>query len=154
MFRYDGSQTEADRLAEKRDHCKSEGADVISLAARTKAGLVLDGDGRPLTAQRHRPGGILIYAISTRSEMHVAPDGERGSPNATKHETLFHNAPVLAAGELTLTAGVIDSINDKSGTYGTSGYLATTKSFREAVLRAIRGAGATLAPELEKELSK
>ena len=54
-----------------------------------------------------------------------------------KHETLFHNANVRAAGELEVVDGMIVNVNDHSGSYGTVGKLQTDRRFAMAVLTAI-----------------
>jgi hypothetical protein len=54
-----------------------------------------------------------------------------------KHETLFHNADVRAAGELSVVDGIIVAVNDFSGSYRTAGKLDTDRRFAEAVLTAI-----------------
>lgn len=76
--------------------------------------------------------------------MHVGYDGRRGEANAVKHETLFHNADVLAAGEIKVTNGVVVGLNDKSGSYRTMGRLQTDRRFARAILNAIDGAHAPL----------
>jgi hypothetical protein len=50
-----------------------------------------------------------------------------------KHETLFHNANVAAAGEVSFVMGRLASINDHSGSYGTFGELESDPAFARAV---------------------
>ena len=54
-----------------------------------------------------------------------------------KHETLFHNADVLAAGEIHIRSGVIAGLNDHSGSYGTAGALEENPEFSTSVLSAV-----------------
>ena len=69
--------------------------------------------------------------------IHVGFDGVRGTPDAVKHETLFHNADVRAASELEIEAGVVVEVGDISGMYGTPGRIQTDPLFAEAVLTAL-----------------
>lgn len=55
-----------------------------------------------------------------------------------KHETLFHNDPVEAAGEMRLADGVVVEINDRSGSYGTTGLMRVDRRMALAVLTAMR----------------
>ena len=79
----------------------------------------------------------MIYAVDVDFNIHVGFDGIRGTAGAVKHETLFHNADVRAAGELTLRGGIIVRVNDQSGSYRTSGRLDTDRRFAEAILTAL-----------------
>jgi hypothetical protein len=81
-------------------------------------------------------GRTFIFAISEDFQIRVAPDGVRTVAGAVKHETLFHNADVLAAGEICIRDGIIAGLNDLSGSYRTEGYLETNPDFAKAVLRA------------------
>jgi hypothetical protein len=78
----------------------------------------------------------LIYAVDVNFEIRAGFDGIRGEENAVKHETLFHNADVRAAGEMAVVGGIIVSVNDFSGSYRTAGKLETDRRFAEAVLTA------------------
>jgi hypothetical protein len=110
-------------------------------------GIIMDPEsvGAPLTTQfapGTRPESVglpprYIYAISTSLEMRIAPDGTRAEPNAVKHESLFHNEVVLAAGELGFENGLLASLNDHSGSYETDGELEANSDFVVAVLRAV-----------------
>jgi hypothetical protein len=82
-------------------------------------------------------GNLYIFAVSENYELNVAPDGDRKAANAVKHETLFHNEDVLAAGEIYIANGVVQDINDASGSYGTRGALETDPKFADAVLKAL-----------------
>jgi hypothetical protein len=79
----------------------------------------------------------FIYAVDENFAIHVGFDGVRGTTDAVKHETLFHNADVRAAGELEVEAGVIVEVGDISGTYGTPGRIQTDPLFADAVLTAL-----------------
>lgn len=87
---------------------------------------------------------MLIYAVAENFQVNVAFDTRRGTPGAVKHESLFQNADVRAAGELEIEDGVIVEVGDISGTYGTQGRLQTDHTFADAVLTAIDTIGAPL----------
>jgi hypothetical protein len=97
-------------------------------------------------------GRTFIFAVSEGQEIHVAADSERALPNAVKHETLFHNADVLAAGEICIRDGVIFALNDHSGSYGTVGELETNSDFARAVLSAFDKHRLPVDPNLRSEL--
>ncbi|HEX7192694.1 MAG TPA: hypothetical protein VF381_14090 [Thermoanaerobaculia bacterium] len=127
-----------ERLAKGTDHCDSRGP-VHLLGDLVQEGQIVDpASKRPLTT--HGTSGsrrrVLIYAVSSDFEIHVGFDGTRGQENAVKHETLFHNADVRAAGELEVVGGIIYKVNDFSGSYRTAGKLDTDRRFAEAVLTA------------------
>lgn len=84
--------------------------------------------------------------------MRVGFDGQRGSPDAVKHETLFHNEDVRAAGELDVRAGVISKVNDHSGSYGTYGMLGTDSEFASAVLKVLDSVTAPITKEARQSL--
>jgi hypothetical protein len=147
MYVYHGSSLQKERVKHEIDHCGSEGpvyplADLIVLRGRRM--VVLDPENRrkALTAignldARNR---VLIYAVNAELELRVALDGRRGAPGAVKHETLFHNGDVLAAGEMGVLRGIIVEVNDRSGSYGTHGDLELTGNtlFAAAVVGAMR----------------
>ena len=87
--------------------------------------------------------------------MRLAPDGgSRWSPeglptDAIKHETLFSNAPVSAAGEIFITSGVVVHVNASSGSYNCD----MDEQFVGAVLEAIRIAGAVITDDLRRKLA-
>jgi hypothetical protein len=139
MFTYDRLKAE-DRQLREQDHCGSNGP-VFELGSLIVDGSIRDpGDlSSALTAgvsvtKRKRS---LIYAIDENFTIHVGFDGVRGQPDAVKHETLFHNADVRAAGELEIEDGIIVEVGDISGTYGTPGRIQTDPSFADAVLRSL-----------------
>jgi hypothetical protein len=139
MFTYDRLK-EASRRARNEDHCSSKGP-VFEFGGLLVDGLIRDpaDPAAPLTAGRsvgkHRQA--LIYAVDENFAIRVGFDGVRGRPDAVKHETLFHNADVRAAGELEIKAGVVVEVGDISGTYGTPGRIQTDPLFAEAVLTAL-----------------
>jgi hypothetical protein len=109
MYDYHNTDTRAERLAKGSDHCGTAGP-VYDLARLVRRDRVedphLSGD---LTTTPERR---LIYAVSSDLRVHVGFDGNRGTPHAVKHETLFHNDPVEAAGEIQFADGVVVEIND------------------------------------------
>jgi hypothetical protein len=78
-------------------------------------------------------GPKIIYAVSEELVVHIAFDGVRGLAGAVKHETLFHNANVAAAGEVSFVMGRVAKINDHSGSYCTFGKLQSDPDFARAV---------------------
>src|ERR1041385_1336527 len=94
----------------------------------------------PLTAGRTfgTSAPVLIYAVDTKFSIHVGFDGIRGQSTAVKHETLFHNADVRAAGELEVFEGMIVTVNDHSGSYGTAGDSTPTADSRRRCWRRAR----------------
>lgn len=148
MFNYHDSVVRRERLAKRTDHCDSHG-EVHSLADLVFDGRIVDPvSKRPLTTRRSTGSQrrVLIYAVDTNFDMHVGFDGIRGQENAVKHETLFHNADVRAAGELQVVGGIIVKVNDFSGSYRTVGKLDTDRRFAEAVLTACERASASFSP--------
>jgi hypothetical protein len=150
MFNYHDSTIRQERLARGTDHCGSEGK-VYALADLVKGGKVMDprARSRPLTTDGTAglPSDVLIYAVDADFNIHVGFDGVRGTPNAVKHETLFHNAEVRAAGELSLLDGIIVAVNDQSGSYRTFGRLSTDRRFTEAILMALNRSAAPVSEE-------
>jgi hypothetical protein len=146
MYNYDGSPVRQERLANGTDHCGSAG-DVYNLHTLVSGDVIVEPDARerPL-ATGSSPGAerVLIYAVDSNFNMHIGFDGVRDQPNAVKHETLFHNADVFAAGELTVNDGIIVRVNDRSGSYRTVGKIDIDRRFAEAVLTAIDRASAPL----------
>lgn len=96
----------------------------------------------------------VIYAVNENFEINIGFDGVRGSRDAVKHETLFHNADVRAAGELEIEAGVIVEVGDISGTYGTPGRIQTDPSFADAVLNALDRASAPIERSERRRLER
>jgi hypothetical protein len=84
--------------------------------------------------------------------VHIAFDGVRGAPDAVKHETLFQNANVEAAGEISFVMGRVSSINDHSGSYGTYGKLVSDPEFARAVRRAFSLTRVLMNPSVQKDI--
>jgi hypothetical protein len=97
-------------------------------------------------------GKTFIFAINRNLEIHLAPDSDRTLAEAVKHETLFHNEDVLAAGEISIENGIVTGLNDHSTTYKTYGFLETDTSFSQAVLDAFTHNGVPLHPLLQERL--
>jgi hypothetical protein len=157
VYSYDDTFIQRERLAKGTDHCGSAG-EVYALGNLVTAGKIV-APGRParsLTTRGSTAGreGVLIYAVDGNFNIHVGFDGVRGETNAVKHETLFHNADVRAAGELSVVDGIIVEVNDFSGSYRTAGKLDTDRRFAEAVLTAIDGASIPLHPVEREQLRK
>src|SRR5258708_2275670 len=118
MYQYHGSSVQTNRLANGICRCASQGQ-IHSLSVLLIEGRILDPSAMakplstpPIRKLRSDPepagggfGRTFIFAVSEQFEIHVAPDSERRWDNAVKHETLFHNAPVLAAGEICIQDG-------------------------------------------------
>lgn len=139
MFRYDRLK-EGERLAKGEDHCRSGGA-VFALAGLIRDGLIREPADmtKALTAGRStgKRERVLIYAVNENFAINVGFDGVRGTANAVKHETLFQNDDVRAAGELEVDDGVIVEVGDVSGTYGTPGRIQTDPTFADVILQAL-----------------
>jgi hypothetical protein len=156
VFKYDRIK-EAVRQAQGQDHCTSKGQ-VFELSSLFVGGLIYDptSPATPLTVgvSVGKRTGALIYAVNEDFEIHVGFDGIRGTPNAVKHETLFHNADVRAAGEMEIEVGVIIEVGDVSGTYGTPGMIQTDPLFADAVLTALDRINAPLADNERRRLER
>jgi hypothetical protein len=140
VFDYHNSVTRTDRLRLGTDHCGSTGT-VYRLADVVREGRIIDprdSDAFVTTSSER----TFIYAVDLNGEMRIGEDGIRGQPEAVKHETLFHNADVAAAGELQIRDGVVVHVNDRSGSYGTSGLLDVDRRFAATVLNSLKLAGA------------
>lgn len=165
MYQYHGSDEHAKRLASGRCRCASNGP-VYDVVALLRDGLLLDPrdmqsllstpEVRPDPNAAYPPGSgygrTFIFAISEDLDVHVAPDSDRGLQNAVKHETLFHNAHVLAAGEIFIKNGIISGINDISGSYDTIGELLITPDFARNVLNAFLIKNLPFTPSLRDRL--
>lgn len=141
MYHYHGSDEHTKRLRDGRCRCESNGTSY-DLTELVVGGVIRDpraGD-QPLTSGiigRQDKTNVFIFAVSREYRLRVAPDGDRNLPDAVKHETLFHNEPVLAAGEVHVVDGWIVDVNDQSGSYRTITYLETDPRFARELLRAI-----------------
>lgn len=92
--------------------------------------------------------------------MRLAPDGghrpregeeldPRSFPrDAIKHETLFKNQPVSAAGEIVFEHGEVVDLNNFSGTYN----VPFDRDFKGAVLQALDRSGIRVSHETRKKL--
>jgi hypothetical protein len=109
---------------------------------------------RAIATRQGKSKRALIYAVDENFVIRVALDGVRGMPNAVKHETLFHNADVRAAGELEVVDGVIVEVGDVSGTYGTPGRIQTDPLFASAVLIALDEIGAPIESAEHRRLAR
>lgn len=156
MFTYDRIK-EARRKATGEDHCASDGP-VFDLAFLIVDGLIRDPADRVKTltvgVSVGKGSRALIYAVDENFSIRVGFDGVRGTSDAVKHETLFHNADVRAAGELEVEKGVIVEVGDLSGTYGTPGMIQRDPLFAEAVLTALNRIDAPIAPEERRRLTR
>lgn len=132
MYVYQDTLVRYEREQKGQDHCGSRGPifDLATLVNTkgeavhpTHPGVLLDNSAGPK----------IIYAVSAALVVHLAFDGVRGAVDAVKHETLFHNANVAAAGEVSFAMERVSSINDHSGSYGTFGRLASDPAFARAV---------------------
>jgi len=137
MYDYQNTEIRAERLARDKDHCGSNGP-VYDLAHLIRTGRVFDPDLRhELTTTNDRR---LIYAVNSDLQIHVGFDGERGTEGAVKHETLFHNDSVEAAGEIHVRAGIVVDVNDRSGSYRTTGLMGIDRRMPKAILEAFQRA--------------
>jgi hypothetical protein len=156
MFKYDRIK-EASRQAKGEDHCSSTGP-VFELGTLVKDGLVRDPADLAAALTIGRSAGksklAFIYAVDENFAIHVALDGVRGAQHAVKHETLFHNADVRAAGELEIKAGLIVKVDDISGTYETPGNIETDPLFADAVLTALDGIDAPIEHNERRRLER
>ena len=162
MYSYHGTSQHRTRLADGRCRCESQGR-VHRLDALLSRGLILAPPALadPLSTPQIRRlrsdpepigagyGRTFIFAINEELEICIAADNDRQLHNAVKHETLFHNANVLAAGEICIQNGIILNINDHSASYSTIGKLEADPAFAQAVLGAIARHAFPLDPQLK-----
>lgn len=153
MYNYHDSPVRTERLSAGTDHCDSKGKVFPLLRLVNTRGEVVDPclDGVLLDTEN---GENVIYAVSGELDVHIGIDGTRGVPDAVKHETLFHNANVRAAGEIVFRQGKVVALNDHSGSYGTYGMLATDPEFAEAVVAGFEKAGVAMRQSLRNSLKK
>jgi hypothetical protein len=149
LYQYHGTLVHEKRLSDGICRCQSTGV-VFNAKDLIRNGLIFEplAFAYPLNTPRIKtlsnPDLIIegnakpfIYAVSLELDLHVAPDGNRPTDNSVKHETLFHNEHVLAAGEIWIRDGIIAGMNDYSGSYGTRGEMETNPAFAKAVLSAL-----------------
>jgi hypothetical protein len=146
MYNYHDSDRRNERLGKKLDRC------AVDHAGRVFAPSPSDVDDDRLVdgcAEGNGPAdGMYIYAVDSDGSLRMARDGHRPDPDAVKHETLFHNANVAAAGELVFAGGALVDATDNSGSYWTLGELETRPDFARALLDAITFAGVPIVPQL------
>jgi hypothetical protein len=152
VFIYDQVK-EADRKAKGQDHCGSSGR-TYDLASLLRDGVIHDPADSAKPLDLSAGDRVLICAVNEGFEIRVGFDSKRGTSNAVKHETLFHNADVRAAGEMEIKNGVITAVNDASGTYGTVGMIRTDPLFVTAVLSALDRIEAPISAEERERLVK
>jgi hypothetical protein len=131
LYNYHDSAVRLEREKKGHDHCQSQGS-VYELSKIVEDGLAID----PMDQSRlldSKASGTIIYAVNDQLTVHIGFDGVRGQADAVKHETLFHNANVRAAGEVQFRRGKVSAVNDHSGSYGTYGKLVLDADFRDAV---------------------
>ena len=157
MYSYHESSIRTDRVARGMDHCASEGA-VWNLTDLVVDSLVRDpfdrSQGLTTAGSTRSAVRVLIYAVDAEFRIRVGFDGTRGVPDAVKHETLFHNADVEAAGEMEIERGVITAVNDFSGSYRTVGAIARDRRFVGAVLEALNRIAAPISATERRRLEK
>jgi hypothetical protein len=108
-YNYHDSAIRDERVSLGTDHCDSDGQ-VFELGSIFRDGLLYDP--REDDALLDSTKTIIIFAVDEAHRFHLGFDGLRGQPSTVKHETLFHNANVLAAGELIVRQGIIVDVND------------------------------------------
>jgi hypothetical protein len=151
MYIYHDTAVRLERERKGLDHCASKGS-VFKLSTLVNTeGKVVD-PRHPGELLDNSAGPKIIYAISAELVVHIAFDGVRGAADAVKHETLFHNANVEAAGEVSFLMGRVSGINDHSGSYRTFGKLASDLRFRRALRFGFSRAGVLMVPSVEKTL--
>lgn len=132
MYIYHDTAIRRDRERKGQDHCASKGS-VFDLATVVNTRGEAVHPAHPGVLLDNSAGPTIIFAVSKALVVRIAFDGVRGAADAVKHETLFHNANVAAAGEVSFVMGRVSSINDHSGSYGTFGKLASDPAFARAV---------------------
>lgn len=144
-YNYHDSEVRKDR--EVKETCRCQVAHNGRVLDAAKLNRLPDGrisnpstPGQALTTPPLGSDGVFIYAIDQDGNLRMASDGGKREFNrdAVKHETLFHNANVIASGELQFEAGTIIGINDASGSYGTRGELDLNPRFARHVLKALQ----------------
>ena len=162
MFVYHGSTLNKNRLASGICRCQSPDQDRVvnlrdlvqgnRLRSVHSADELLDEPTIQGSDEHLEKPHKFIFAVSRDHEIRIAIDHIRPIENAVKHETLFHNADVLAAGEISFRDGIVSDINDRSGSYGTWGMLDTAPGFAEAVLTAFEQNGIPVLDSLREFL--
>jgi hypothetical protein len=151
MYNYHDTPVRLEREQKGLDHCASKGS-VFNLATLVnERGEAVD-PRNPSVLLENSTGPKIIYAVSSELVVHIAFDGVRGAAHAVKHETLFHNANVEAAGEVSFLMGQVSAVNDHSGSYRTFGKLASDLKFRRALRFGFSRAGVLMVPSVAKTL--
>jgi hypothetical protein len=151
MYFYQDTPVRIERERKGRDHCASKGS-VFDLASLVSSGGEAVHPTNPGVLLDNSAGPRIIYAVSTDLVVHIAFDGIRGAADAVKHETLFQNANVEAAGEVSFVMGRVSDINDHSGSYRTFGKLASDPTFARAVWRAFSNTRVLIDPSVQKKM--
>jgi hypothetical protein len=156
MYSYHDTPERQQRLAKGTDHCRSAG-EVYEISELIDEGRIRDPDEptKLLTAQRDMGSErLFIYAVDSGFEMHIGVDGKREQRNAVKHETLFSNADIRAAGEVDFSRGVISMLNDASGSYGTRGMMDVDPSIADSILVALERSNAPVRQSVRRMLEQ
>lgn len=142
MHVYHGSSVHAQRQQNGQCHCQSGGT-TFGAEELVSGGMFRDprDPSQPLNSDPIGYGPprtfMFIYAVNEAYQFRLAPDGNRHQQGAVKHETLFQNAAVRAAGEVLVENGVITDINDASGSYNTRSVMESDPQFALDILQAI-----------------
>lgn len=158
MYCYHDTEENHKRLAEGHCRCQVGDTHVFKLHRMIVHGQILDPythnqplgtpEVPPHFSEAYRPGQF-IYAVSDDFEIRIALDCDRRAySTSVKHETLFHNADVRAAGEIFFEDGLVVDVNDASGSYGTRDAMDTDPDFVVAILTAIDKHKIPTAPQL------
>ncbi len=149
---YIAAKIERERNQNRENQCKS-GARSYALRTLVEGGLAIDPlSHHPLSTSPLERGkaGKYIYAVRNDT-MRVGPDGDRSKKDVVKHETLFRNLPVQAAGEIRFHEGAVIDINDLSGTYLTEDEM-EEEEFRRVVAESLREAGVALSQDVRRRI--
>jgi hypothetical protein len=151
MYIYQDTPVRVERERKGLDHCASKGS-VFDLASLVNSEGEVVHPTNPGVLLDNSAGPRIIYAVSRDLVVHIAFDGVRGAADAVKHETLFQNANVEAAGEVSFVMGRVSGINDHSGSYGTYCKLASDTAFARAVRRAFSLTRVLMNPSVQKNI--
>ncbi|QEF98879.1 hypothetical protein Mal15_29370 [Stieleria maiorica] len=148
VFVYHDTEENERRLAEGRCRCGTEhNGRVFSLKELVRNNALYDPycqdtllSDDPIVPQSsveaYRPGRY-IYAVGESGDIRIALDCNRDHRDAIKHESLFHNANVMAAGEIGFQNGMIAFVDDSSGSYVTRGAMKSRPDFVGSLVNAI-----------------
>lgn len=146
MHKYHGTPLHSDRVLKGICRCGSGARSYDSSEILTDGRVRDPRDGLSMLTSDPIGRGptrsyMFIYAVNAEHRIRFAPDGNRNAADSVKHETLFTNADVLAAGEIQFTDGVVTDINDLSGSYGTQSVMESDPTFARDLLAALERAG-------------